>query len=49
MTGAAAPNAQTLIDQAASGDEVAFALIVGEHHGATSPMRATFVNPVWPC
>ena len=32
MTGAAAPNAQTLIAQAASGDEVAFARIVAEHH-----------------
>ena len=32
MTGVAAPNAQALIAQAASGDEVAFARIVAEHH-----------------
>ena len=32
MTGVAAPSTQALIAQAASGDEVAFARIVAEHH-----------------
>jgi DNA-directed RNA polymerase specialized sigma24 family protein len=32
VTGAAAPTAQALIARAASGDEVAFARIVAEHH-----------------